>query len=139
MCVCLVSHSCPPLCNPIDCSLPGSFVHGDSPGQNTGMSCHARLQGIFPTQGSNPGLPHCRWILNHWTIREVQPLCMQCAVLCLVTQPCSTLCDPVDCNNPPGSSVCGILQAKILQWVAMSSSRGSSPLRDPTQVSHTAG
>ena len=34
-----------------------------SPGKNTGVSCHAFLQGIFPTQGSNPGLPHCRWIL----------------------------------------------------------------------------
>ena len=43
--------------------LPGSSVHGDSPGKNTGMGCHALLQGIFPTQGLNPGLPHCRWIL----------------------------------------------------------------------------
>ena len=45
------------------CSPPGSSVHGDSPGKNTGVSCHALLQGIFPTRGSNPGLPHCRWIL----------------------------------------------------------------------------
>ena len=45
------------------CSLPGSSVHGDSPGKNTGVDCHALLQGIFPTQGSNPGLPHCRQIL----------------------------------------------------------------------------
>ena len=35
----------------------------DSPGKNIGVVCHALLQGIFPTQGSNPGLPHCRWIL----------------------------------------------------------------------------
>ena len=35
----------------------------DSPGQDTGVGSHALLQGIFPTQGSNPGLPHCRWIL----------------------------------------------------------------------------
>ena len=47
----------------MDCSLPGSFVHGDSPGQNTGVGCHALLQGIFLTQGSNPGLPYCRLIL----------------------------------------------------------------------------
>jgi len=47
----------------MDCHLPGSSVHGDSPGKNTGVGCHALLQGIFPTQGSNPGLPHCRWIL----------------------------------------------------------------------------
>ena len=42
---------------------PDSSVHGDSPGKNTGVGCHALLQGIFPNQGSNPGLPHCRWIL----------------------------------------------------------------------------
>ena len=37
----------------------------DSPGKNTTVGCHALLQGIFPTQGSNPGLPHYRWILFH--------------------------------------------------------------------------
>ena len=37
----------------------------DSPGKNTGVGCHALLQGIFPTQGSIPGLLHCRWILHH--------------------------------------------------------------------------
>uniref|UniRef100_A0AC11E3T0 Uncharacterized protein n=1 Tax=Ovis aries TaxID=9940 RepID=A0AC11E3T0_SHEEP len=47
----------------MDLSLPGSSVHGDSPGKNTGEGCHALLQGIFPTQGLNPGLPHCRQIL----------------------------------------------------------------------------
>ena len=41
---------------------PGSSVHVDSPGRNTGVSCHALLQGIFPTQRLNPGLLHCRWI-----------------------------------------------------------------------------
>ena len=48
---------------PMSCSLPGSSVHADSPGQNTGVGSLSLLQGIFPTQGSNPGLPHCRWIL----------------------------------------------------------------------------
>ena len=57
--------SCPALCNHLDCSLPGSSVLGDSPGKNTGVGCHALLQGIFPTQGSNPGLLHCRQILYH--------------------------------------------------------------------------
>ena len=47
----------------MDCSPPGSSVHGDSPGKNTGVGCHALLQGIFPTQGSNLGLLHCRWML----------------------------------------------------------------------------
>ena len=46
-----------------DCRLPDSAIHGDSPGQNTGVGCHALLQGIFLTQGSNSHLPHCRQIL----------------------------------------------------------------------------
>ena len=62
--VCLVAHSLPTLCNPMDCSPPGPSVHGDSPGNNTGVACHLLLQSIFPTQGSNPGLPHCRHILS---------------------------------------------------------------------------
>ena len=48
----------------MDGSLPDSSVHGDSPGKHTGVRCHALIQGIFPTQGSNPGLPHCRRILH---------------------------------------------------------------------------
>ena len=57
---------------PMDCSPPGSFVHGDSPGKNTGVVCHALSQGIFPTQGSSPGLPHYRWILYHLRHQEAQ-------------------------------------------------------------------
>ena len=52
----LVAQLCPTLCNPTDCSPPGSSVHGDSPSKNTGVGCHALLQGIFPTQRSNPHL-----------------------------------------------------------------------------------
>ena len=55
-----------------------------------------------------------------------------------VTQSCPTLCDPMD-YSPPGSSVHGILQARVLEWVAISFSRGSSGPRDQTQVSHIAG
>ena len=51
-----------------------------------------------------------------------------------VAQSCLTLCGPMDCS-PPGSSVHGILQARILEWVAISSSRGSSQPRDQTRVS----
>ena len=63
--LCLVTQSCLTLWDLMDCSPPGSSVHGDSPGKNTGVDCHALLQGIFPTQGLNPGLPHCRRILYH--------------------------------------------------------------------------
>ena len=54
---------CPTFCDPMDSSQPGSYVCGDSPGKNTGEGCQALLQGILPTQGLNPGLPHCRRIL----------------------------------------------------------------------------
>ena len=59
-------------------------------------------------------------------------------VLCLVAQSCPTLCDPMDCSLP-GSSVHGILQARILKWVAMPSSRASSRPRYWSQVSCSAG
>ena len=55
-----------------------------------------------------------------------------------VAQSCPTLCDPVDCSLP-GSSIHGILQERILEWVAISFSRGSSRPRDWTQVSCIAG
>ena len=48
----------------MDWSLPGSSVHGDSPGKDTGMGCHALLQEIFLTQGSNPRL----LCLLHWQV-----------------------------------------------------------------------
>ena len=56
----------------------------------------------------------------------------------IYAQSCPILCDPVDCS-PPGSSIHGILQARILEWVAISFSRGSSQPRDRTQVYHIAG
>ena len=49
----------------MDCSPPGSSCPWDSPGKNTGVGCHSLLQGIFPSQGLNPGLPHCRQSVNH--------------------------------------------------------------------------
>ena len=49
--VCLVAQLCLTLCNPTDYIALGSSVHGASPGKNTGVGCHALLQGIFPTQG----------------------------------------------------------------------------------------
>ena len=71
-------------------------------------------------------LPHSH-IVTSWF-----PPKLVCAV-CLVTQSCLTLCDPMDCG-PLGSSSVGIFQARILKWVAMSSSRGSSQPRDWIQV-----
>ena len=61
--LCLVPQSYPTLYDPMDCSLPGSSVLGDSSGKNIGVGCHALLHGIFPTQGSKSSLLHCRPIL----------------------------------------------------------------------------
>ena len=59
-----VTQSCPTLCDPMDYSLPGSSVHGILQAkQNTGVGSRSLLQRIFPTQGLNPGLLHCRQIL----------------------------------------------------------------------------
>ena len=55
-------------------------------------------------------------------------------ICCSVAESCPVLCDPMDCS-PPGSSAHGIFQARILQWVAISFSRGSSWIRDQTHVS----
>ena len=62
----------------------------------------------------------------------------QCESESEVIQSCTTPCNPMDCS-PPGSSIHGILQARILEWVAISFSRGSSWPRDQTQVSLIAG
>ena len=53
----------------MDFSLPGPSVRGHSLGKNTGVDCRVLLQGVFPTQGLNPGLPHCRQILYHLSHR----------------------------------------------------------------------
>ena len=67
----LVAQSCPTLCDPMDCSPPGSSVHGDSLGKNTGVNCHSLLQRNLPTQGLNSGLLTCRQILYGLSYREV--------------------------------------------------------------------
>ena len=111
--MCLLSQSYPALCDPMDCRPPASSVHGDSSSKNTGVDCHALLQGIFPTQGSKPSLPHCRWILYHLN-HQGSPL-LKSPSVCSVAKSCPTLWDLMVCS-PPGSSVHGILQARILVW-----------------------
>ena len=69
---CLDAQLCPTLCDPVDCSLPGSSVHGDSPRKKTGVGCHALLQGIFPTQGSTQVCPIAGRVFTIWVTREVQ-------------------------------------------------------------------
>ena len=67
----LVAQSCPTLCNAMDCNPQDNPCPWGSPGKNTGVGCQALLQGIFPTQGSNPGLLHCRdGLFIIWATRE---------------------------------------------------------------------
>ena len=85
-------------------------------------------------------------IFNHWTTRQVPTVDFQscsyvreqllCAAAKLL-QSCLTLCNPVDCS-PPVSSVHGILQARILKWIATPSSKGSSQPRDQTCISYVS-
>ena len=105
--------SCSTLCDPMD--WPTRLCPWDSPGKNTGAGCRALLQGnlLYPgTESESPALQVDSLLLSH---QESE-----------VVQSCPTLCDPMDCS-PPGSSVHGILQARILEWVAISFSRGIFP------------
>ena len=103
----------------------------NSPGQNTGVGSLSFLQKVFPIQGSNPGIPHCRWIIYHLSYQGSPNKHYEVEVK--VTQSCSTLCDPKD------YTVHGILQARILEWIAFTFSRASSQPRNRTHVSHIAG
>ena len=75
----------------------------------------------------------CAGIWRVFTSEEMKVVCVV-----LVAKSCQTLCDPMD-GSPPGSSVHGIFQARILEWVAIPFSRGSSQARDWDCVSCTAG
>ena len=76
------------------------------------------------------------WCYCHYSFILAQSLELSLKVLkVLVAQLCPTLSDPIDCS-PPGPSVLGILQARILEWVAIPFSRGSSRPRDQTHISH---
>ena len=91
--------------------------------------------------GYKPHLPTHVYVITRTCTYANLLICMSMytytKVKVLVTQ-CLTLCDLLDCS-PPGSSVCGILQAGILEWVAMPFSRGCSQPRNQTWVSHMAG
>ena len=92
--------------------LHGLYSPWNSLGQNTGVGSYSLLQGIFPTHGSNPGLPHHRWILYQLS-HQGSPAAAKSL------QSCPILCDPID-GSPPVSPVPRILQARTLEWVAIS-------------------
>ena len=116
----------------MDCSLPGSSVRGNSPGKNTGVGCHALLHGIFLTQGSYLYL----LCLLHWHVGSLQ-LGPPIGVLTHFNH-VLLFATPWTVARQAPLSV-GILQARILELVAMPSSRASYQPRDRTQVSRIAG
>ena len=150
-----VTHSYLTLCDPMDCSPPGSSVHG---------ILQARILewvAISSSRGSSwpRDQTHVSWFGYHWQVGSLSLCYLGSPILydkhpykktvfaamfkmdnqqseseSEVAQSCPNLCDPVDCSSP-GSSVQGIFQARILEWVAISFSRGSSWPRDWTQVS----
>ena len=129
--------SCPTLCNPMDCSSLGSSVHG---------ILQARILEWDAMPSSRESFllnPHLLWLLPHrqffitkppekphsFSKHPVNRVCESESV---------TIWDPMDWSLP-SSSIHGIFQARGLEWVAISFSRGSFRPRDWTQVSYTAG
>ena len=111
-----VSHSaCPTLCDPMDCMEPTRLLClRNALGKNTGVGCHFLLQPCL-VKTDKMGF-----------------LARACVRVC--PRSCPTLCNPMD-YSPLDSSVHGILQARIPEWVAISFSRGSSRCRDWIHIS----
>ena len=117
------------LCLPRLCThqaRPGA-MEAKRPDRWTALLSHCACQ-LNSSQGTHYSWQH----LPLFSFIVVHLLCV------LVAQSCLTLCHPMDCS-PPGSSVHEIFQARILEWVVISFSRGSSQPRAWTQVSCTAG
>ena len=108
----------------------------DSPGKVAGVGCHALLQEFFLTWELNLHLLSSALQVDSFTTEP--PGKPHSQHLSEVTQSCLTLRDSMDCS-PPGFSIHGVFQARILEWIAVSFSRGSFPPRDRTQVSCIEG
>ena len=98
--------------------------------------CIHRHRHVYVCMYTHMHIHVCVCMCTHMYIHVSMCVCTQTLSMC--AQLCPTLCDYVDCS-PPGSSVHGILQAKVLEWEAVSFSRVSSQLRDGIQVSCIAG
>ena len=103
-----VAQSCATLCEPMDCSLPGSFVHG---------IFQARVLEWVAISFSKYSYS-CVFIAIYEYSMKLRYL-FKLATAAKSLQSCPTLCDPID-GSPPGSAIPGILQARILEWVAIS-------------------
>ena len=131
---CLLAKSCLTLWKPTDLSLPGSFIHGISQARILEWVAIFSSRDL-PDPGIKPVSPALAG--RFFTAEPSKKLCKQepswnnrrrlwvSKVKVLVTKSCLTLCNAMDCS-PPGSSVRGILQARILEWAVIPYSRGSS-------------
>ena len=149
----LVVQSCPTVWNPMDCSPPGSSAHGILQARTLPFSRGSYILQIEDVVYSSsfcifhpeavalhPGFNVIRLSLVSKLLGNMSGKVHQKAITWIwkwseseVTQSCPTLCDPTDCSLP-GSSIHGIFPARILEWVAVSFSRGSSWPRGWTQV-----
>ena len=126
----------------MDCSLPDSSVHGDSPSKNIGVGCHALLQGIFLTQGSNPGIEPRSPALQVDSLLSEPPGKPKTTGVCSLSL-FQGIFPTQDSNR--GLLHCRQILYQLnyqgnpkLEWVATPSSRGSSQPRAQTQVSRIA-
>ena len=131
------------LCDSMDCSSPGfPVLHYLSEFDQTHVhQVSDAIQALSPsppafTLSQYQGL--FQWVSSLHQVAKILETQHQCAcVYVCVAQWCLTLCHPMDCSSP-GSTVHGILQARIFEWVATTFSRRSSQHRDQTRLSHIA-
>ena len=114
--LCLVAQWCPTLHAPMDCNPPGSSVHGDSPGRNTGVGCHALLRGSSWPRDWTQLSRIAGGLFTVWTTREAQPGLLV-MVSCSVAKSCPTPCDPVNCSTLASlsftiSGVCSLMSVE---------------------------
>ena len=124
--------SCLTLCNPVDCSLPGSSVYGILQARILEWVAMPSSRGIFPTQGSNSSLLH----LMHWQVLPLllmppgKPPPWNC---CSVAQSCLTLCNSVDCRAPGFPVLYHLpeIARTHIHWIS-DAIQPSSPLSSPS-------
>ena len=117
-----VAQLCPTLRDPMDCSLPGSSIHGI-------FQARELEWGAIAFSTASPLLP-CKWVHPYHLSR------LHAAAAAKSLQSCLTLCDPMDCSLP-GSSVHGIFQARVLEWgaIAFSDATVRGVIKSRTQLS----
>ena len=129
-----VAQSCLTLRDPMDCSLPGSYIHGIfqarvlewvaiafSVSSHRDTQTHTQTYATAPAQRIGYDSAHAHTPIRHCSGAKSRTRLSSHAAAAAAKslQSCPTLCDPID-GSPPGSSVPGILQARTLEWVAIS-------------------